>query len=80
MIKKAAHEFGVNSIDAKVLEDGRMVVASGGDDQQIRVMIVEAGGEKVVSEEKVYAHSSCVKGVTISRDGGQIVVSSSSYD
>ena len=53
-------------------------MASGGDDQQIRVMLIQE--DKVVLEKKLYAHSSCVKGVILSKVEGQLVVSSSSYD
>ena len=36
-----AHDFGVNSLDAKVLSDNRILMVSGGDDQQISVILTD---------------------------------------
>ena len=65
---KLAHDFGVNSLDAKKLdgEGGHFCLVSGGDDQQLAVFLISSTGA-VVARKKTYAHSSSIKGVSLRR-------------
>lgn len=38
---KRVHDFGVNSVDIVKMEENRLCIVSGGDDQQIAVMVLE---------------------------------------
>ena len=38
---KHAHDFGVNSIDALELNDESILIASGGDDQQLSIILTD---------------------------------------
>jgi len=66
---KLAHDFGVNSLDAKKLdgEGGHFCLVSGGDDQQLAVFLISSTGAVVVTRKKTYAHSSSIKGVSLRR-------------
>lgn len=63
---KLAHDFGVNSLDAKTLDHGHFCLVSGGDDQQLAVFLISSTGA-VVARKKTYAHSSSIKGVSLRR-------------
>lgn len=66
---KLAHDFGVNSLDAKKTldgEEGHFCLVSGGDDQQLAVFLISSTGA-VVARKKTYAHSSSIKGVSLRR-------------
>ena len=68
---KLAHDFGVNSLDAKKLDGegghGHFCLVSGGDDQQLAVFLISSTGAVVVARKKTYAHSSSIKGVSLRR-------------
>ena len=74
-----AHDFGVNSIDAKVLSDNKILMVSGGDNQQISVILTDLKDNKI---QKFYGHSSSIKGVTLSATSNPLhyQIASSSYD
>lgn len=80
------HDFGVNSLDAiklnqKDLHCPQIVVASGGDDQQLCINLVDVSDAAIAKWQlKRAAHTSCVKAVVIQAIGSQFLVSSSSYD
>lgn len=69
------HDFGVNSLDAvklisKDLGCKNIVVASGGDDQQLCVNMVEISDSATAKWQlKKAAHTSCVKAVVIQANG-----------
>jgi WD40 repeat protein len=73
-----AHAFGVNCLDLRRV-DGGVLIATGGDDQQVKVFVVN--GSSVVREAGSMSHSSVVKGVVCThQDGKNIQIVSSSYD
>ena len=80
------HGFGVNCIDTLVLGEHRFLIASGGDDQNISLMLLEKKGAEVVKVLHCtnYAHSSSVKGLVLFKqveDGRPIIkLCSSGYD
>ncbi|CDW88527.1 wd40 repeat domain-containing protein [Stylonychia lemnae] len=82
------HDFGVNTLDACYLKEyNSLVIVSGGDDQQISLLRLELeqsdeGQIKITmkGQFKQYAHSSCIKGLVLSKCNGQLKVASSSYD
>ena len=73
--QKDVHGFGVNCIDTVILDEHRFLIASGGDDQNISLMLMEKKGTKVgkIGHCTKYAHSSSVKGLVmfVSEEGSQ---------
>ena len=57
-----------------------MFVASGGDDQHLAVMEIDAESLEVLRKHKQYAHSSAIKGVCLMDEGECLKIASSSYD
>ena len=64
---KRAHDFGVNSIDALELNNETILIASGGDDQQLSIIHTDLSNHKLI---KFYGHSSSIKGVSLSQISG----------
>ena len=74
-----AHAFGVNCLDIRRIEGERMLICTGGDDQQVKLHILNMAGE-LQSEHGSMSHSSVVKGVFAYAEGNNVQVVSSSYD
>ena len=73
------HDFGVNCIASIELDDGKQILATGGDDQHVNVMEWVEGELRVATRWQ--AHSSCVKGVGLyDRADKEVLVCSSGYD
>lgn len=77
-VKQRVHDFGVNCLDSVTLGQS-VLIATGGDDQHLRVGLFSLQGEPIASA-RVQAHSSCVKGVAVYLKAGNLVVVSSGYD
>jgi WD40 repeat protein len=74
------HDFGVNSLDARLNSSSSILIASGGDDQQISITYLDITTKKII-HKKSYAHSSSIKGVTMWRQSeNTYMVASSGYD
>ena len=76
------HGFGVNAMDAVRTSESEFLVVTGGDDQHIVAALYQASdqGAAMVDSVRIYAHSSCIKGLVIQKHEGVIGVHSSGYD
>ena len=45
---KLAHDFGVNSLDVKLVNGDHLCIVSGGDDQQISILLVRLSDGTVI--------------------------------
>ena len=102
---KKVHDFGVNSLDAmsfkrsvevikKPTDQNQILIASGGDDQQLAVHNILLTNPKnwqmkILSKFKRAAHTSCVKGILLrrlpalpdgDRNSSSFEIQSASYD
>lgn len=76
--KHQAHQLGVNCLDTVTSEAG-IIVASGGDDQQIAISKFTKEG-LFIESFKVLAHSSCIKGICAYLKDQELWLASSGYD
>lgn len=80
MLSIKHHDFGVNALACKRLSPTSLLIATGGDDQQLAFSVLDLNTSTITLTQKLSAHSSCVKAVVLERRGGDLIAKSSGYD